>query len=81
MEQRVVFLSTDWAKLTLVSECFMIFIHPLRWQHPFVPVLSRQMLDFIMAPTAYLMGCHTYHFQEVAEVQNTADGFMVNGDP
>lgn len=67
MEQRVVFLSTDWAKLTLVSECFMIFIHPLRWQHPFVPVLSRQMLDFIMAPTAYLMGCHTYHFQEVAE--------------
>lgn len=77
----MVFLSTDWAKLTLVSECFMIFIHPLRWQHPFVPVLSRQMLDFIMAPTAYLMGCHTYHFQEVAEVQNTADGFMVNGDP
>ncbi|KAK2887705.1 hypothetical protein Q8A67_015933 [Cirrhinus molitorella] len=67
MEQRVVFLSTDWAKLTLVAECFMIFIHPLRWQHPFVPVLSRQMLDFIMAPTAYLMGCHTSHFEEVAE--------------
>ncbi|ROI69400.1 DENN domain-containing protein 3 [Anabarilius grahami] len=67
MEQRVVFLSTNWAKLTLVAESFMIFIHPLRWQHPFVPVLSRQMLDFIMAPTAYLMGCHTYHFNEVAE--------------
>ncbi|XP_051519043.1 DENN domain-containing protein 3-like [Myxocyprinus asiaticus] len=67
MEQRIVFLSTDWAKLTLVAECFMIFIHPLCWQHPFVPVLSRQMLDFIMAPTAYLMGCHTYHFEEVAE--------------
>ncbi|XP_043088969.1 DENN domain-containing protein 3 isoform X2 [Puntigrus tetrazona] len=67
MEQRVVFLSTDWAKLTLVAECFTIFIHPLRWQHPFVPVLSHQMLDFIMAPTAYLMGCHTHHFEEVAE--------------
>ncbi|XP_039534766.1 DENN domain-containing protein 3-like [Pimephales promelas] len=67
MEQRLVFLSTDWAKLTLVAECFMIYIHPLRWQHPFVPVLSCQMLDFIMAPTAYLMGCHTHHFQEVAE--------------
>ncbi|XP_051526905.1 DENN domain-containing protein 3 isoform X2 [Myxocyprinus asiaticus] len=67
MEQRIVFLSTDWAKLTLVAESFMIYIHPLCWQHPFVPVLSRQMLDFIMAPTAYLMGCHTYHFDEVAE--------------
>ncbi|XP_059411624.1 DENN domain-containing protein 3-like isoform X2 [Carassius carassius] len=67
MEQRVVFLSTDWARLTLFAECFMIFIHPLCWQHPFVPVLSRQMLDFIMAPTAFLMGCHTSHFKEVAE--------------
>ncbi len=52
-------------------ECFMIFIHPLRWQHPFVPVLSHQMLDFIMAPTAYLMGCHTHHFKQVAEVRTS----------
>ncbi|XP_017556082.1 DENN domain-containing protein 3 isoform X1 [Pygocentrus nattereri] len=65
-EQRVVFLCTDWARLTLVAECFMFFIHPLCWQHPFVPILSRQMLDFLMAPTAYLMGCHTHHFEEVA---------------
>uniref|UniRef100_A0A8B9RD96 DENN/MADD domain containing 3a n=1 Tax=Astyanax mexicanus TaxID=7994 RepID=A0A8B9RD96_ASTMX len=65
-EQRVVFFSSDWAKLTLVAECFMFFIHPLRWQHPFVPVLSRQMLDFLMAPTAYLMGCHLHHLEEVA---------------
>ncbi|XP_056597836.1 DENN domain-containing protein 3 isoform X1 [Triplophysa dalaica] len=67
MEHRLVFLSTDWSKLTLMAECFMIFIHPLRWQHPYVPVLSRQMLDFIMAPTAYLMGCHTFHFDDVTE--------------
>ncbi|TRY82267.1 hypothetical protein DNTS_009373 [Danionella cerebrum] len=67
MEQRVVFLSRDWARLTLISECFLTFIHPLRWQHPLVPVLSRNMLDFIMAPTAFLMGCHTSHFQELTE--------------
>uniref|UniRef100_A0AAR2J0J7 UDENN domain-containing protein n=1 Tax=Pygocentrus nattereri TaxID=42514 RepID=A0AAR2J0J7_PYGNA len=67
-EQRVVFLCTDWARLTLVAECFMFFIHPLCWQHPFVPILSRQMLDFLMAPTAYLMGCHTHHFEEVADL-------------
>nr|XP_055076906.1 DENN domain-containing protein 3 [Misgurnus anguillicaudatus]XP_055076907.1 DENN domain-containing protein 3 [Misgurnus anguillicaudatus] len=67
MEQRLVFLSTNWSKLTLMAESFMNFIHPLRWQHPFVPVLSRQMLDFIMAPTAFLMGCHTFHFEDVTE--------------
>ncbi|XP_060798627.1 DENN domain-containing protein 3 isoform X2 [Neoarius graeffei] len=66
MEQRVVFFSSDWARLTLVAQCFMLFIHPLRWQHPFVPVLSRQMMDFLMAPTAYLMGCHVQYLEEVA---------------
>ncbi|XP_046690744.1 DENN domain-containing protein 3 isoform X1 [Silurus meridionalis] len=65
-EQRVVFFSSDWARLTLVAECFMLFIHPLRWQHPFVPVLSQQMLDFLMAPTAYIMGCHVQHLEDVA---------------
>ncbi|KAB5530741.1 hypothetical protein PHYPO_G00132890 [Pangasianodon hypophthalmus] len=65
-EQRLVFFSSDWARLTLMAECFMLFIHPLRWQHPFVPVLSRQMLDFLMAPTAFLMGCHVQHLEDVA---------------
>ncbi|KAM9493641.1 DENN domain-containing protein 3 isoform 1-T1 [Clarias gariepinus] len=65
-EQRVVFFSSEWARLTLVAECFMLFIHPLRWQHPYVPVLSREMMDFLMAPTSYLMGCHVQHLEDVA---------------
>lgn len=68
-EQRVVFFSSDWARLTLMAECFILFIHPLRWQHPYVPVLSRQMMDFLMAPTAYLMGCHVEYLEDVAAVR------------
>lgn len=41
---------------------------PLSWQQPYVPVLSSGMLDFLMAPTAFLMGCHISHFEEVAAV-------------
>ena len=44
------------------------FFQPLIWQHPYVPVLARDMLDFLMAPTAFLMGCHLSHFEEVAAV-------------
>ncbi|XP_039405209.1 DENN domain-containing protein 3 isoform X3 [Corvus cornix cornix] len=65
-EQRIVFFSSDWALLTLVAECFMLYLHPLQWQHTFVPILSRQMLDFVMAPTSFLMGCHIDHFGEVS---------------
>ncbi|XP_058688462.1 DENN domain-containing protein 3 [Poecile atricapillus] len=65
-EQRIVFFASDWALLTLVAECFMLYLHPLQWQHTFVPILSRQMLDFVMAPTSFLMGCHIDHFDEVS---------------
>uniref|UniRef100_A0A8C7RVK7 DENN domain-containing protein 3 n=1 Tax=Oncorhynchus mykiss TaxID=8022 RepID=A0A8C7RVK7_ONCMY len=78
MEQRLVFFSADWARLTLVAECFMFYIHPLHWQHPYVPILSAQMLDFVMAPTAFLMGCHLNHFEEVAA--ETDDLILINID-
>lgn len=63
------FFSSNWALLPLVAECFLAYLHPLQWQHTFVPVLSHQMLDFVMAPTSFLMGCHLDHFEEVSKVR------------
>lgn len=63
------FFSSDWALLTLTAECFVAYLHPLQWQHTFVPILSGQMLDFVMAPTSFLMGCHLDHFEEVRKVR------------
>ncbi|XP_077022790.1 DENN domain-containing protein 3 isoform X2 [Tamandua tetradactyla] len=73
-ERRIVFFSSDWALLTLVAECFLTFLHPLQWQHTLVPILSGQMLDFVMAPTSFLMGCHLDHFEEVSQ---EADGVVL----
>ncbi|KAM5210866.1 DENN domain-containing protein 3 isoform 1-T3 [Hipposideros larvatus] len=73
-EQRIVFFSSNWALLTLVAECFLAYLHPLQWQHTFVPILSGQMLDFVMAPTSFLMGCHLNHFEEVSK---EADGLIL----
>ncbi|XP_023104461.2 DENN domain-containing protein 3 isoform X4 [Felis catus] len=73
-EQRIVFFSSSWALLALVAECFLAYLHPLQWQHTFVPILSGQMLDFVMAPTSFLMGCHLDHFQEVSK---EADGLIL----
>ncbi|XP_016363412.1 DENN domain-containing protein 3 isoform X2 [Sinocyclocheilus anshuiensis] len=67
-EQCMVFFSSDWAKLTLIVECLMLYIWPLHWQHPLVPILSQHMLDFVMAPTAFLMGCHISHYEDVAKL-------------
>ncbi|XP_068603240.1 DENN domain-containing protein 3-like [Brachionichthys hirsutus] len=77
-EQRLVLFSADWAKLTLVAESLLLYLQPLSWQQPYVPVLSRGMLDFLMAPTAFLMGCHIGHFEEVAA--ETEELILVNID-
>nr|XP_046255892.1 DENN domain-containing protein 3-like isoform X2 [Scatophagus argus] len=77
-EQQVVLFSADWAKLTLVAESFLLFLQPLSWQQPYVPVLARGMLDFLMVPTAFLMGCHLSHFEEVAA--ETDDLNLINID-
>ncbi|XP_006152172.1 DENN domain-containing protein 3 isoform X2 [Tupaia chinensis] len=73
-EQRIVLFSSDWALLTLVAECLLVYLQPLQWQHTFVPILSGQMLDFLMAPTSFLMGCHLDHFEEVSK---EADGLVL----
>ncbi|XP_033011816.1 DENN domain-containing protein 3 [Lacerta agilis] len=77
-ERKIVLFSSDWALLTLISECFMMYIHPIQWQHTFVPILSRQMLDFVMAPTSFLMGCHIDHFGEVCKEAD--DLILINID-
>ncbi|XP_078248141.1 DENN domain-containing protein 3 isoform X2 [Pogona vitticeps] len=77
-ERKIVFFSSDWALLTLISECFMLYVHPIQWQHTFVPILSRQMLDFVMAPTSFLMGCHVDHFDEVCKEAD--DLILINID-
>ncbi|KAM4631110.1 DENN domain-containing protein 3 [Polymixia lowei] len=77
-EQRLVLFSADWARLSLVAESLLLYLQPLCWQQPYVPVLARGMLDFLMAPTAFLMGCHISHFEEVAA--ETEDLILVNID-
>ncbi|XP_041045801.1 DENN domain-containing protein 3 [Carcharodon carcharias] len=74
IEQRIVFLSADWALLTLIAECFILYLHPLQWQHTYVPVLSKGMVDFLMAPTAFLMGCHIDYFNQV---QSEVEGLIL----
>ncbi|TMS18256.1 DENN domain-containing protein 3 [Larimichthys crocea] len=77
--------SRDWYSSLLTgpdslwfAESLLLYLQPLSWQQPYVPVLSRGMLDFLMAPTAFLMGCHISHFEEVAA--ETEELILVNID-
>ncbi|XP_072100679.1 DENN domain-containing protein 3-like isoform X3 [Mobula birostris] len=79
MERRMVFLSSHRPLLTLVTECFIYFLHPLPWRHTYIPVLGSQMLDLLMAPTVFLMGCHSRHMDIVSEVEELVVVDIDNG--
>ncbi|XP_067938886.1 DENN domain-containing protein 3-like [Watersipora subatra] len=58
-EERLVFVSSSYALLTLVQESIMNMLYPFRWQSMYVPVLHAGLLGLLEAPGYYVMGCHS----------------------
>ncbi|KAG5536220.1 hypothetical protein RHGRI_023863 [Rhododendron griersonianum] len=59
LERRILFRSNKYSLLTLVSEAMCYLIYPFRWQHVYIPLLFFSGVDYIDAPTPYMMGLHS----------------------
>ncbi|XAR63896.1 hypothetical protein NMG60_11024041 [Bertholletia excelsa] len=59
LERRVLLRSNKYSLLTLVSEALCHLIYPFRWQHVYIPLLFFSGVDYIDAPTPYMMGLHS----------------------
>ncbi|XWS50709.1 hypothetical protein CRYUN_Cryun12cG0109900 [Craigia yunnanensis] len=58
LERRILLRSNKYSLLTLVSEAICHLIYPFRWQHFYIPLLFFRV-DYIDAPTPYMMGLHS----------------------
>nr|CCA15028.1 conserved hypothetical protein [Albugo laibachii Nc14]CCA23167.1 conserved hypothetical protein [Albugo laibachii Nc14] len=59
LEYRIVIHSSNMAVLCPVAEALCTLLYPFRWQHPYVPVLPRYLLDYLQAPLPYILGLHS----------------------
>lgn len=59
LERRILLRSNKYTLLTLVSEAICHLIFPFRWQHVYIPLLFFSGVDYIDAPTPYMMGLHS----------------------
>ncbi|KAF3646518.1 DENN domain and WD repeat-containing protein SCD1 [Capsicum annuum] len=59
LERRILLRSNMYSLLTLVSEAICHLIYPFRWQHVYIPLLFFSGVDYIDAPTPYMMGLHS----------------------
>ncbi|KAG7599890.1 WD40 repeat [Arabidopsis suecica] len=59
VERRILIRSNKYSLLTLVSESICHMIYPFRWQQVYIPLLFFSGVDYIDAPTPYMMGLHS----------------------
>ncbi|ONK68944.1 uncharacterized protein A4U43_C05F17670, partial [Asparagus officinalis] len=59
LERRILLRSNKYTLLTLVFEAICHLIYPFRWQHVYIPLLFFSGVDYIDAPTPYMMGLHS----------------------
>ena len=50
--------SSHLSVLTTVAETLLTLLYPFKWEHVYVPVLPLQLLEFVNAPTPFIMGVH-----------------------
>ena len=75
-ERRVLFVSSQMDTLTLCAAAFVSFLYPFKWMHPLVPLLPAALIEYLEAPTPYLMGVQT-HVYESDDCQAVIDGVVV----
>ncbi|BFZ11081.1 hypothetical protein BsWGS_14120 [Bradybaena similaris] len=68
-EERLVFVSSNYALLTIVMESLLYYILPFNWRFTYVPILSASSLELLDAPGTFMMGCNSRHLNEVQRVE------------
>ena len=55
-ERRVIFVAKQLSTLCSVVHAAVALLYPLKWQHTFIPILPRSMIDVVSAPVPYITG-------------------------
>jgi hypothetical protein len=56
LERRCIFFSRDISLLSSVTHACIALIYPFSWQHIFIPVLPKSLIDYVCSPVPFLVG-------------------------
>ncbi|KAI5083987.1 hypothetical protein GOP47_0000156 [Adiantum capillus-veneris] len=73
LERHVLLRASKYSLLTLVAEAICHLLYPIKWQHVFIPVLFYGGVEYLDAPTPYMMGLHS----SVEIIDQKLDGVAV----
>ncbi|XP_052763483.1 DENN domain-containing protein 3-like isoform X2 [Mya arenaria] len=73
VEERIVFLSSNYALLTIIMESIMNMILPFRWRFTYCTILPSGALGYLESPGTFMYGVHSRHKHHVQQV----DGLVI----
>ncbi|XP_030634205.1 DENN/MADD domain containing 2Db [Chanos chanos] len=56
LERRIIFIADELSTLSQVVHAVAALLYPFTWQHTFISIVPKVLIDVVMAPTPYLLG-------------------------
>ncbi|XP_072522045.1 DENN/MADD domain containing 2Db [Salminus brasiliensis] len=56
LERRIIFIAEELSTLSQVLHAVAALLYPFLWQHTFISIVPKVLLDVYLAPTPYLLG-------------------------
>ena len=57
-EKKILFIHDDYTELTNITNSFITLLYPFQWIHPYIPIMSTQMLKYLETFLPFLNGIH-----------------------
>lgn len=64
-ERRIMMTSKKLSRLSACVQAANLLIYPMQWQHIFIPVLPKHLLDYLSAPMPFLIGVPSVTMMQV----------------
>ncbi|KAJ8983459.1 hypothetical protein NQ317_013334 [Molorchus minor] len=69
-EQRILFHSKSYNRLTEACRALTALMYPFRYTHVYIPLLPAPLIEVLSTPTPFIMGVHSSLKSEVAELMD-----------
>ncbi|KAK1152742.1 DENN domain-containing protein 2D-like isoform X1 [Acipenser oxyrinchus oxyrinchus] len=75
LERRIIFVADELSTLSQCIHAVAALLTPFIWQHTFISIVPKILIDVVMAPTPYLLGVQK---QLLEEVMDNSDVLIVD---
>lgn len=75
-EQKILFQSKSYSRLTEGCRALTALMYPFRYSHVYIPLLPAALIEVLSTPTPFVMGVHSSLKTDVSELVRTVIYFV-----